>query len=572
MPISTEPLNVLDILRSIPDSVITIDHDRRLLALNEPAQTLAGDSEAQCVRRSCGGVLRTEICNTDRCPFDRAFHNGETVTTFNIRARDGTPICIHTSPLRNAQGETVGVVETIRVVSNINRLIEELRDQRNRVQGVLDSLADGVLTVDGEGRIATVNRAAQRILGLGEEAIGSLAGATLPAELSGPGSPLEETLLHGRAVTNRDVTLSDERGGPVPLNVYVGPFRNETGARLGAVCRIRDLRELERLVDERRQGVPLPGIIGNHPRMRDVFDLVEMIKDSDSTVLIQGESGTGKGAIAQALHQVSPRSHHPFVKVCCAALPETLLESELFGHERGAFTGAIRDRKGRFELADKGTIFLDEIGDLSPGVQVKLLRVLQEQEFERVGGATTLRVDVRVIAATHRDLHRLMAEGKFREDLFYRLNVIPLHVPPLRERRSDIPVLIQHLLDRFAAAGKGRASRISPRAMEILAGHDWPGNVRELENVLEHAVVCSRSSVIEPEALPRSVVAPRERFTDRRTAEACGPRAGGDERERLLRALESCGWNRGRAAAHLGIDRTTLWRKMQRLHIEARPN
>ncbi|HUL57678.1 MAG TPA: sigma 54-interacting transcriptional regulator [Anaeromyxobacteraceae bacterium] len=570
MPISTEPLNVLDVLRSIPDSVLTIDQDRRLVALNEPARALIGAEEARAAgRRDCGSVLRTEICHTDRCPFDRAFLQGETVTTFNVRTEDGTPVCINTSPLRNEHGETVGVVETIRVVTHINRLIEELRDQRNKVQAVLDSIAEGVLTVDREGRITSFNRAAQRILGCGDCAIGEAAAARLPAEIAGPGAPLHETLSSGRPVGNREVTILDGAGRSFPISISAGPVRDEAGGTLGAVCTVRDLREIERLADERRQRGPLLGIVGKHPRMREVFDRVEMIRDSDSTVLIQGESGTGKGLLALALHRVSPRHARPFVKVSCAALPESLLESELFGHERGAFTGAIRDRKGRFELADRGTIFLDEIGDLSPAVQVKLLRVLQEQEFERVGGSETIRVDVRVIAATHRDLPRLMADGRFREDLYYRLNVIPVRIPALRERRSDIPLLVQHLLDHFASIGKGKAASISPRALAILMDHDWPGNVRELENVLEHAVVCSRGSVIEPEALPRALLvpAPSRPRAGRPRAQGTAPR---EERQRILRALEACSWNRGRAAARLGVDRTTLWRKMQRLQIAPR--
>jgi PAS domain S-box-containing protein len=571
-PHLVEPLTVLDILRSIADSVVTIDGARRIVALNESARALAGAEEAGAVSRHCGSVLRSEICDTDRCPFDRAFLGGETVTTFNVRAQDGTPICLNTSPLRNAQGETVGVVETIRVVTHINRLIEELSEQRNTVQGVLDSIAEGVLTVDREGRITSLNRAAQRILGCSqEEAFGRSSAAFLPPEIGGLASPLRETLTTGRHVRSREVSILDGKGRAIPLNLYTAPFRDEAGTTRGAVCTLRDLREIERIVDERRQRAPFLGIIGTHPRMREVFDLVEMIRDSDSTVLIQGESGTGKGLLAQALHRAGPRRQHPFVKVSCAALPETLLESELFGHERGAFTGAIRDRKGRFELADKGTIFLDEIGDLSLSVQVKLLRVLQEQEFERLGGNQTVRVDVRVIAATHRDLARLLREGKFREDLFYRLNVIPVQLPPLRERRSDIPLLVDHLLDRLASQGKGRATSFSPRAMAILMDHHWPGNVRELENAIEHAVVCSRGSVIEPEALPRALLLPGPAGAAPAVQREPGPRVPGDEREQILRALESCRWNRGRAAARLGIDRTTLWRKMQRLQIQSPP-
>ncbi len=572
MPISTDPLTVLDILRSMPDSVLSIDPGKRLVALNEAARALTGEVESRAINHHCGSVLRTEICDTDRCPFERALRSGETVTTFNVRMQDAsgveTPICINTSPLRNQQGQTVGVIETIRVVSHINQLIEELREQRNKVQAVLDSIAEGVLTVDREGRVTSLNQAAQRLLGPPDPVVGRPAAEVLPVEVVGPTSPLHETLTTGRQVRNRELAIRDAKGRSIPLSVSAGPFRDEAGSTLGAVCTLRDLREIERIAEERRQRGPFLGIIGNHPRMREVFDLVTMIKDSDSTVLLQGQSGTGKGLLAQALHRLSPRHQHPFVKVSCAALPETLLESELFGHERGAFTGAIRDRRGRFELADKGTIFLDEIGDLSPSVQVKLLRVLQDQEFERVGGSETIRVDVRVIAATHRDLIGLMREGKFREDLYYRLNVIPVQLPALRERKSDLPLLVDHLLDRFASQGKGKAGSISPRAMHILMEHDWPGNVRELENVLEHAVVCSRGSVIQPDALPRALLVPEPaRGADRRPAPP--PRLSGDERERILRALESSRWNRGRAAVRLGMDRTTLWRKMHRLQIAA---
>jgi PAS domain S-box-containing protein len=573
MPISTEPLNVLDILRSIPDSVLTIDADKRLIALNDPAQALTGTAESAAVGRPCGQILRSEVCDTERCPFHRSLLSGETVTTFNIMARDAagaeTPICINTSPLKNAKGEVVGVVETIRVVTHINRLIEELREQRNKVQAVLDSVAEGVITVDREGRVTSVNRTAERILKcVAEHVLGRHCQEVCPPEVCGAASPLHETLRAGGAVRNRElaVTLSD--GTTIPLSVCTGPFRDEHGATLGAVCTFRDLREIERIAEERRHRTPFLGIIGKHGRMREIFDMVEMIKDSDSTVLLQGESGTGKGLFARALHNLSPRERQPFIKVSCAALPETLLESELFGHEKGAFTGAIRERKGRFELADKGTIFLDEIGDLSPAVQVKLLRVLQEQQFERLGGNQTIQVDVRVIAATHRELPRLMCEGRFREDLYYRLNVIPIHLPALRERKSDIPLLVEYLLERFAAKGKGRAVSVSPRAMSALMDYDWPGNVRELENAMEHAMVCSRGAAIEPEAFPRSVVG---RFIDlaQRARRSHATAAAADEKDVLLRALEASRWNRGRAAARLRVDRTTLWRKMRRWNIVA---
>ena len=576
VPLQTEPLSVLDILRSIPDSVLTIDQDKRIIALNGPAEALTGTNEATAGGRACGAVLKSEICDSDRCPFERSFAGGETVTNFNVLMQDAAgaeiPICINTSPLKNAKGDVVGVVETIRVVSHINRLIEELREQRNKVQAILDSIAEGVFTVDRDGTITSVNRTAERILGYpAEEVLGRSSLEVFPAEICGPDSPLQETLQAGRSVRDREVLVTDRHEKTIPLSLSTGPFRDEAGRTLGAVCTLRDLREIERIAEERRSRTPFGGIIGKHPRIREIFDLVEMIKDSDSTVLLQGESGTGKGLFAQALHNLSPRHRHPFVKVSCAALPETLLESELFGHERGAFTGAIKDRKGRFELADRGTIFLDELGDLSPSVQVKLLRVLQEQEFERIGGTQTIKVDVRVIAATHRDLQKLMREGKFREDLYYRLNVIPIHIPPLRERKTDIPLLVEFLLDRFAAKGKGKATTVSPRSMAILMDHQWPGNVRELENALEHAMVCSRGSGIEPEALPRSLLTGQTISPP--PAGKVEPRAGSptstptSEKETILRALESSRWKRGLTATHLGMDRTTLWRRMRRFGI-----
>ncbi len=571
MPISIEPLNVLDILRSIPDSVLTIDAEQRLVALNAPAEALTGRVETAAVGRPCGQILQSEICGTARCPFKRSFRGGETVTTFNVLAKDAsgtdTPICINTSPLKNAKGDVVGVVETIRVVTHINRLIDELREQRNKVQAVLDSIAEGVFTVDRDGGITSLNRTAERILDRGADAVlGKRSADLLPAEICGAASPLQETLRTGRVIRNRELIVAGPSGKAIPLSVCTGPFRDEAGTTLGAVCTFRDLREIEQIVDERRRRTPFLGIIGTHPRMREIFDMVEMIKDSDSTVLLQGESGTGKGLFAQALHGLSPRERQPFVKVSCVALPETLLESELFGHEKGAFTGAIRERKGRFELADKGTIFLDEIGDVSSTVQVKLLRVLQEQQFERLGGNETIQVDVRVIAATHRDLPRLMRDGKFREDLFYRLNVIPIHLPALRERRADIPPLVEFLLERLAAKGKGKVLSVSPRAMSVLMGHGWPGNVRELENALEHAMVCSRGGVIEPEALPGSMLAGQQgHLKGPKRSRASLPATS--EKDLLLRALDASRWNRGLTAARLGMDRTTLWRKMRRWDI-----
>jgi two-component system response regulator HydG len=303
-------------------------------------------------------------------------------------------------------------------------------------------------------------------------------------------------------------------------------------------------------------------IIGRSPKMRDVFEVLALAAPSDATILILGESGTGKELIANAIHQNSPRRERPFVKVNCAALPENLLESELFGHERGAFTGATSQRKGRFELADGGTIFLDEIGDMSPATQAKILRVLQEQEFERVGGSKTLRVNVRVIAATNKNLEEEVQKGTFRQDLYFRLSVVTVELPPLRERREDIPVLADHFLKKYAEKNQRLIRGFAPKSMDLLMRYQWPGNVRELENVVERAVILCRGEYILPECLPKQFLdLMGEGESD------SGVRPGRSikevEKELILKTLEQTGGNRTRAAEILGITRRALQYKLK---------
>jgi len=315
----------------------------------------------------------------------------------------------------------------------------------------------------------------------------------------------------------------------------------------GAALR-REARDLREKLSERYD---FSNIVGHSAEMRGVFKGVEQVAPSRATVLITGESGTGKELIASAIHHNSDRRDRPFVKLHCAALAETLLESELFGHERGAFTGADRRRVGRFELADGGTLFLDEIGEISPATQVKLLRVLQEHEFERVGGNQTVRVDVRLVAATNRDLKRLVQQGKFREDLYYRLNVINLHLPPLRERRDDIPALATHFVRRFASENNKQVERIDAGAMRVLRAHKWPGNVRELENVIERAVVLVDGPVILTRHLPTELDEPQGE--DGAMPRIPGASLADLERYAILRTLEHVGGSTTQAAQMLGI-------------------
>ena len=453
-----------------------------------------------------------------------------------------------------------------------------------KLAAILNSVWEAVITVDRDHRISSFNRAAERLVGISaadaerRDCREVLSASFGPAQHDCPMGDLTEG---GKPRTDVDGTLVRADGRIVPISASWTFLEDPSGERVGFVLSFRSFEEIERIAEERRAKFPYGGIIGKTPRIRLIFELIETIRDTDSTVLITGESGTGKGLFARAIHDLSPRRDRPFVKVTCAALSENLLESELFGHVKGAFTGAVADKVGRFEAADGGTIFLDEIGDVSPPLQVRLLRVLQEREFERVGSSRTQTVDVRVIAATNRDLKELMRAGRFREDLFYRLHVIPVAIPPLRARKEDIPLLVEHVLGHLKRRGLDRVRAVSPEAMCCLIGYPWPGNVRELENVLERGAVCARGAILSVADLSEEV---REHCRPRR-GEAplpgggasvvpaadhpkAAPRSGMEEKERILAALEAGRWNRGDAAAALGIDRSTLWRKMKRLGID----
>jgi DNA-binding NtrC family response regulator len=339
------------------------------------------------------------------------------------------------------------------------------------------------------------------------------------------------------------------------------------------ILRIRELEEenlsLRKKVEER---YGLEGLVGRSPQMLKIYDLIETVSQTDTTVLVYGESGTGKELVANAIHLRSPRKRNPFVKVNCAALPETLLESELFGHEKGAFTGALKQRKGRFEMADRGTLFLDEIGDISPAVQVKLLRVLQEREFERVGGNETLSVDVRLVCATQRDLKEAIRRGAFREDLYYRLNVVSIHLPPLRERREDIFLLADHFIKKYSEKMGKEITGFSEDAKTLLLRYSFPGNIRELENMIERAIALIKGKIIQAEDLPEEVCGGTSRIQTIcekvRASKPLGQAVNLFEKEYIQSVLESTKGKKGQAAEILGVSRKTLWEKIKELEIE----
>jgi PAS domain S-box-containing protein len=437
------------------------------------------------------------------------------------------------------------------------------RQQREVI--ILDSVNEGVFTVDLDWRITAFNRAAERITGVSrQQAIGSPCCDVFRASICETSCALRQTLSSGKPIVNATAHIIDHQGQRVPIRISTALLRDDDGNVVGGVETFQDLTQVEQLQKELQARYTFEDIVGRSPAMMRLFDILPQIAESSSTVLIEGPSGTGKELFARAIHNLSPRKTKAFVAVNCAALPDTLLESELFGHRAGAFTDAKRDKPGRFALADGGTILLDEIGDISPATQVRLLRVLQERVIEPLGGVKPLPVDVRVIAATNRDLAKLVQAGKFREDLYYRTRVIHLSLPGLAQRREDIPLLIDHLIAKFNRLQGKDIVGVSDEVMARLMGHDYPGNVRELENIIEQAFVLCRGGMIELNHLP-----PELRPTAGRGAPDGQPMSlEAVEKLSIAETLERRNGNRKMAAQDLGINVSTLYRKIKALGIE----
>ena len=444
---------------------------------------------------------------------------------------------------------------------------------------ILDTMADGLFTLDKTGRITSWNRSMERISGYSaKEAVGNTCGLIECSRCFGQSCPSDinecGVLRHG-ASESKECHIKHKKGENVPVIKNARLVTDEDGSVLGIVETITDLSELNRIKKrveeaERRLGERhrLGNLIGKSGSIKAVFEAINAASDSRATVLVQGESGTGKELVAGAIHYNSAQAEYPMVTVNCSALSETLLESELFGHVKGAFTGAHKDRIGRFEEADKGTVFLDEIGELSAYMQVKLLRVLQEREIERVGDSRRRKINIRVIAATHQNLYELVKEGRFREDLFYRLKVFPITVPPLRERREDIPLLVRHFIDKGNRRENRDIKHTDPAAMKRLMAYHWPGNVRELENAVEHAFVICRSETIELADLPPEIARadPAADRVEPGMPASFEPRAKLTRRD-LLNILDECGWNKAEAARRIGKSRTAVWKYMKKWDI-----
>jgi len=441
----------------------------------------------------------------------------------------------------------------------------------NQTQIILDSIADGVFTVDPEWKITSFNRAAEKITGITrDDAIGRHCWEVFRASVCEENCSLRQTMETGQPLVNQSIFIINSEGERIPVSISTALLKDGNDRAIGGAETFRDLSVVEELRKELTALHSFLDIIGKNREMQRLFGVLEQVSESDATILLEGESGTGKELFAKAIHSLSNREKGPMVTVNCGSLPDTLLESELFGYKAGAFTDARKDKAGRLALANEGTLFLDEIGDVSQALQVRLLRVLQDRMYEPLGSTSSEKADVRIVAATNKDLAKLVKEGNFREDLYYRINVVRLVLPPLRERKEDIPLLTDHFIRKFSHLNDKEIRGLAPEVMPVLMSHDFPGNIRELGNIIEYATVVCRNSMIGIEHLPdylRESSKATEKIPTERNQEK-GSSWEDMERSFIYEALKQNNWNRASTAAQLSMHTTTLWRKIKHLNIE----
>jgi transcriptional regulator with PAS, ATPase and Fis domain len=575
------------------DGVFLVDTERNVLLFNRRAEELTGVPRGEVIGRNCLAGFRCPRC-LEAC---RVFTDGQSGSALvEIYRSDATALRVRKRAvlLRDRSHRVIGALEVFRAREGaLEGAQAEGCDGEECVpdgswagaEALMASLGRGLALLDRDARLRRVSTTLAQLAGLEPRELEGQAAASVFGEaLFDPESGFWGALLAGERREGWRATLG-RAGLEVPVSITGAPLPGECGggAHSGGthVLVVRPDTSAAQVAEETGPEGAFEGMVGRSPAMRRVFRLVEHLRDSDATVLVTGESGTGKELVARAVHARSARGNQPFVAVNCGALPANLLDTELFGHVRGSFTGAVRDKPGRFEVVGRGTLFLDEIGDLPLELQVKLLRVLQERLFERVGDVRSLPFQGRVVAATHRDLSRAVSEGRFREDLFYRLNVVHLRLPPLRERREEIEPLVLHLLSSIGQR-RSRALRLSPTAMRALLAHDWPGNIRQLENALEYATAVCEGQTIHVEDLPPEVtgVAPLGHPAPPAAATATPLPSPGPPAQappllleefptagEIVAALRATRGKRSAAAVSLGVSRTTLWRRMRELGL-----
>jgi len=427
---------------------------------------------------------------------------------------------------------------------------------------ILDSIVEGVFTVDKDYRITSMNVAAEKILGIKEsEAIGKRCRDVFKADICDYSCALKKSIESDIAICNRTVHIANKEGKKIPISINASALRDPMGNIMGGVESFRDMSEIDSLRKTIESAYTFEDIVSKSRSMHEILSILPDIAKSDSSVIIQGESGTGKELIAHALHNLSDRYRKRIIPVNCAAIPDNLIESELFGYKSGAFTDAKKDKPGKIAAAQGGTLFIDELGEMSINIQVKLLRFLQDRKYEPLGSLEQITSDVRVIAATNRDLEEDVKEGRFRQDLYYRLNVINIKIPPLRERLEDIPLLVEHFISMYNVIKNREIEGVTDDVMKILLNHNFPGNIRELENIIEHAFILCKGEYIDSNHLPQYMKEVNITYTPESTLEEM-------EKMHILNVLERNGRNRKKTAEILGINTSTLWRKLTKYGLD----
>jgi len=447
--------------------------------------------------------------------------------------------------------------------------MEETIENQTRI--ILDSIADGVFTVDKDWKITSFNHAARKITGIRkEDAIGRYCWEVFKASICEQRCSLRQTIESGKSIVNQPIFIVNSKGERIPVSISTAILKDKNGEVIGGVETFRDLSVIEELRKELTNQYSFLDIISKNKEMQRLFEMLEIISESDSTILLEGESGTGKELFAKAIHSLSHRKKGPMITVNCGALPNTLLESELFGYKAGAFTDAKKDKPGRLALAENGTLFLDEIGDISQLLQVRLLRVLQDKVYEPLGAIKSEKANVRIVSATNKNLERMVKKGLFRDDLYYRINVVKLVLPPLRNRKEDIPLLIEKFVNKYSKLSGKEIHGLSPEAMSTLMVYNFPGNIRELENIIEYATVVCKNSLIRIKNLPENLLRTldsKNKSINKETSEKVFS-IETIEKDIILETLRKNNWSRKATAKQMGIHPSTLWRKIKRLNLK----
>lgn len=563
---------------SANDGMVALDRSSRVMGFNRSFAKLTGIKLTPGDFFSLEDLFEGPHLASALAAVDAALGPGKPSNGLQGRVRDISGqsfLCEYSAlPLFGPSRQVLGVVITLHDLdfswlgqneSNASNTLPHI--PKLGYQTLFENLAEGIFTINTRWRITSFNQTAEKITGYRrEEVLGSYCWDIFHSDLCDAGCPLRTTLETGVSRMDQDVRMLSKEGRRISVLTNTSVVRDRSGTVVGAVETFRALAP--QTEDGASPAQQLSNIVGQSPQMQKLFKMLPEVAASEASVLITGESGTGKELFARALHNQSPRKDGPFVAVNCSALAESLLESEIFGHEKAAFTGAVRSKVGRFELAKGGTLFLDEIGDLKPELQIKLLRVLEERVFERVGGTRLLKLDARIIAATNRDLSKALRDGAFREDLYYRLRTVPLVIPPLRQRTEDIPSLVEHFIKRFNKSTVKEVRAVDPKVINKFMAYNWPGNVRELERVMEYAFVFVKGPVIFISHLP-SLGEDSDQADTASLPTAPLYTASDQERMRqeVIYALEKCGGRREDAAQLLGISRTSLWRRMKALSL-----